>query len=44
MNLSPEYDAELEAMLARLGATPGVGPSLLTGFWAHDRIGLFRAR
>ena len=33
MNLSPEYDAELEAMLARLGATPGVGPSLLTGFW-----------
>jgi len=33
MNLSPEYDIELEAMLARLGATPRVGPPLLTAFW-----------
>lgn len=37
MNLSSEYDAELEAMLARLGATPGVEPAVLTAFW--PRIG-----
>jgi hypothetical protein len=33
VNLSPEYDVELEAMLARLGATPAVRPDLLTAFW-----------
>jgi hypothetical protein len=33
MNLSPDYDIDLEAMLARLGTTSGVGPPLLTAFW-----------